>query len=81
MLMHESGTNEDSVQVYRETVLMNLPQHLTWLLADLLNKSVDLSYIVRAKASLLVPLVMNAFLGLLDGLSRLTFKKFYETAS
>ena len=27
MLMCESGTTGDSVQVYREPVLMNLPQH------------------------------------------------------
>ena len=31
MLMREGGTTEDSVQVYREPVLMNLTQHLTWL--------------------------------------------------
>ena len=51
------------------------------LLADLLNKSVDLSYIVRVKASLLVSLVIIAFSGLLNSLSRFTFKHFYETAS
>ena len=31
MLMRESWITEDSVQVYREPVLMNLPQYLTWL--------------------------------------------------